>query len=155
MASYWQGIFFHSLPLYVSFSVSLSHLSLSVCISVLFFLLPTTVFTNDNILHASLCTCFSHKPHCHLNLVSSGVVQVQTQLISNLLDYNLNRWEDAKYSTTSQSPRAQGACMEGKFTEIQEMHARLPMGWLLFAGTASMRRKVTWGFNKLVYFKNT
>jgi len=40
--------------------------------------------------------------------------------------------------------------MESKFSEIQEMHVRLTMGWLSFAGTASIRRKVTWGFNKPV-----
>jgi len=40
--------------------------------------------------------------------------------------------------------------MEGKFSEIQEIHARLTMGWLLFAWTASIRRKVDWGFNKYV-----
>jgi len=45
--------------------------------------------------------------------------------------------------------------MEGKFSEIKEMHARMTMDWLLFTGAASIRRKVTWGFNKHASFNNS
>jgi len=40
--------------------------------------------------------------------------------------------------------------MEGKFSEIQEVHGRLTMGLILSAGTARIMTKVTWGFNKHV-----
>jgi len=42
-----------------------------------------------------------------------------------------------------------------KFQRSEKLHARLTMGWLLFAETVSVRGKVKWGFNKPVWFKNT
>jgi len=45
--------------------------------------------------------------------------------------------------------------MKGKFSEIQEMRARLTMDWLLFTGTDSLRRKVTWGYFKHASFNHT
>jgi len=45
--------------------------------------------------------------------------------------------------------------MERKFSEFKKMHARLTMDWLLFTGTASIRRKVTWAFNYHASYNNT